>query len=182
MGFAVTWCAVPEKDADAFLARLRLKPTGKWERTPESLVSTTRLDTEWRLVRYNRYECPFLDANALARISKDHLVLVCRVEEHAMASSSEFWIEGRCHWCIEHRGEDGPKGLLVYGSPPGCFPAIKIQMEEAQRVAGGDEAGVNYLFEVPLKVAQAITGFKHDEGNNGVTDGRYAVLSDQEGS
>jgi hypothetical protein len=36
-------------------------------------------------------------------------------------------------------------------------------MEELQLAEGGDDAGVDYIFEIPLKVAQSLVGFKHDE-------------------
>jgi hypothetical protein len=36
-------------------------------------------------------------------------------------------------------------------------------MEDLQLAEGGDEAGVDYLFEIPLEVAKSLVGFKHDE-------------------
>ena len=40
-----------------------------------------------------------------------------------------------------------------------------------------DKAGVDYIFEVPLKVAQSIVGFKHDENCPHLSEGYFAVLS-----
>jgi hypothetical protein len=36
-------------------------------------------------------------------------------------------------------------------------------MEAKQKQEGGDEANVDYIFEIPLLVAKSITGFKHDQ-------------------
>jgi hypothetical protein len=94
-----------------------------------------------------------------------------------MASSAELWSDGRRKWRLSHEGEDGPEGLDVEGEPPASFAAIREAMEQAQVAAGGDEADVDYIFEIPLKVAQAIVGYKHDEDDVHVIDKRYVVLS-----
>jgi hypothetical protein len=80
-------------------------------------------------------------------------------------------------WWISHEGENGPKGLSTAGKLPESFSSIRNEMEKAQRTAGGDGAGVDYLFEVPLRVAQSIVGFKHDEDCAHMTEGQFVVLS-----
>ena len=163
MGFSATWCAVREEGAQKLLAQLSLSPTGATEEFPESLISTAKLDTGWRVIWYNKYGCPFLQPKDLGDISHEQDVLMCLVEEHVMASSAELWSGGQRQWRISHRGDDGPRGLATDGELPECFPAIRREMEEAQRAAGGEDADVDYLFEVPLRVAQTLVGFKHDE-------------------
>ena len=163
MGFAISWCAVPESAADAFLDRAGLTDTGKTEEIPESLIAVARLDTGWRLLWYNKYGCPFLGEAQRREHSRHHDLLYCLVEEHCMASSSEMWSGGSRKWWISHEGIDGPKGLDFSGDLPGDFQRIKTEMEETQKREGGDKAEVDYLFEIPLLVAKTITGFKHDE-------------------
>ena len=177
MGFSISWYAVREGGGQKLLARLGLSPTGETEEVPESLISTAKLDTGWRIIWYNEYECPFLRPEDLAVISNDEEVLMCRVEEHVMASSSELWAGGERKWAIAHLGEDGPKGLSVDGHLPECFASIRHEMENAQRAAGGDAAGVDHIFEIPLKVAQALVGFKHDEVCPHMTEEQFVVLS-----
>ncbi len=80
-----------------------------------------------------------------------------------MASSSEFWSNGRRKWSLSHEGENGPRGFTVAGDPPETLAGIQSDMEALQRAAGGDGADIDYLFEIPLKVAQSLVGFKHDE-------------------
>jgi hypothetical protein len=55
MGWAITWCAVREENAEQFLNQLRLSPTGETEEFPESLISMAKLDTGWRVIWYNKY-------------------------------------------------------------------------------------------------------------------------------
>ena len=57
MGFSITWCAVREENADKFVQKLRLTPTGQTEEFPESLDCMARLDTGWRLIWHNKYGC-----------------------------------------------------------------------------------------------------------------------------
>jgi hypothetical protein len=60
MGFSISWYAVREGGAQKLPDRLGLAPTGEAEEVPESLISTAKLDTGWRIIWYNEYECPFL--------------------------------------------------------------------------------------------------------------------------
>ena len=177
MGFAITWCAVRENEAQGFLDRLGLLPTGEREEIPESLISTAKLDTGWRLLWYNEYTCPFLGPSQLSEISRDQDVLLCLVEEHVMASSSELWSGGTRIWWISHEGEDGPNGLSTEGELPECFPSIRQEMERAQLAEGGAAAGVDHIFEIPLKVAETLVGFKHDESYAHVIDNSFEVLA-----
>jgi len=177
MGFAITWCAVREEKAEQFLQELGLTPTGQTEEFPDSLIASARFNTGWRVLWYNKYGCPFLRPKDLERLSLEREVILCLVEEHVMASSCEFWSGGKQKWRLSHEGEGGPKGLLVEGEPPANFPAIRGEMEQKQLVAGGDKADVDYIFEIPLKVAESIVGFKHDEGCDELTDGCFAVLT-----
>ena len=173
MGFSITWCAVRDGNAQKVLDQLGLSPTGETEDVPESLISTATLATGWRVIWYNEYGCPFLRPEDFAVISNGQDVLMCLVEEHVMASSLELWRDGDRRWWIAHEGEDGPKGLATEGDLPDCLASIRREMEDAQRAAGGDAAGVDYIFEIPLRVAQTLVGFKHDE----VTEEPFVVLS-----
>ena len=94
-----------------------------------------------------------------------------------MTSSAELWSKGVRKWWLSHEGENGPKGLEVDGEPPEIYPAIRKEMEDLQLAEGGDDAGVDYLFEIPLKVAQTLVGFKHDESCPHLIGGHFEVMS-----
>lgn len=175
MGFSVTWCAVREEDAQKLLEQVCLSSTGETEEFPESPVSMAKLDTGWRIIWCNKYGSPILEQQHLVDISRECDVLLCLVEEHVMASSSEFWSGGDRKWLISHQGDNGPKGLNATGELPACFPAIRAEMEEAQLVEGGDDADVDYIFEIPLKVAQSLVGFKHDEDCQHISKEQFIV-------
>ena len=165
MGFSILWCAVREEKAENFLHKLKLSPTGETEEFPDSLISVGQLNTGWRLLWYNKYDCPFLSRKTLAELSVDFEIVLCQVEEHVMASSAEFWAAGKRQWRIFHEGERGPEaGVMAEGKPPESYSAVKQEMEGRQREQPGKSGWiVDYMFDVPLKVAQQLVGFKHDE-------------------
>jgi hypothetical protein len=176
MGYAITWCAVREEAADQLLSHLGLSATGKTEEVPASHFSTAKLKTDWRLIWSNTYACPIL-TKRLPAFAGGHEVVLCQIEEHVMASSAEVWIGGDRKWWVSHEGEDGPKSLETQGELPQCFASIRENMEDAQRAEGGDAGEVDFIFEIPLKVAQALVGFKHDENYESVVEGNFVVLS-----
>ena len=163
MGFAITWFAVPEQHAADLLKQLQLTPTGEKQDIPEAPIAYAHLNTGWAILWFGQYDCPVFGDRELASISSRYDIIRCLVEEHVMASSVEFWSGGRQQWWISHQGEDGPKGLEVTGSVPDSLKTVRAKMEEAQRAEGGDDAEVDYIFEIPLKIAQGLAGFKHDE-------------------
>jgi len=177
MGHSVTWCAIREERAAESFEQLGLSLTTQTEEFPESPVTSARLDTGWRIIWFNEYG--FLKPSDLARLSSDQDVVLCLVEEHVMASSAEFWSHGKRQWLISHDGEDGPKGLMTDGKLPESFPAIRKEMEQEQLGAGGDQAEVDYIFEIPLKVAQSLVGFKHDEDFDRLADRDFVVMSSE---
>jgi hypothetical protein len=93
-----------------------------------------------------------------------------------MASSSELWSGGTRTWWISHEGIDGPKGLDFSGALPDNFQQIKSEMEAKQKQEGGKKAEVDYLFEIPLLIAESITGFKHDEVCPHVVGNQFKIM------
>lgn len=98
-------------------------------------------------------------------------IVLCRIEEHVMASSAESWSNGVQVWALSHHGENGPHDLDCSGTPPDSFPAIKAEMEAAQQEEAEGDMMVDHLFEIPLKVAHSLVGFKHDEDFSHVNEG-----------
>ena len=181
MGFAITWLAVKRGGMDQVLARLSLNRTGRFEDDPESPFSTARLTSGWQLLWINDYDAPVLAAEHLKVISCDQDILVCRVEEHIMASSAELWSSGQVAWSISHVGTNGPVGLDIVGQPPASFVAIRQDLEATQIAEGGMSADVDHIFDIPLQVARSLVGFKHDEDYEGAIEGRFEVLASARG-
>jgi hypothetical protein len=78
---------------------------------------------------------------------------------------------------IPRRGEHGAKGLTAEGLLPDSLAAIRTEMETAQIAEGGEKADVDYIFEIPLRVAKSIVGFKHDERCDHMPENQFHVMS-----
>ncbi len=93
-----------------------------------------------------------------------------------MFSSAEYWAGGNQIWSAEHVGENGPIHLKTSGILPPGFEAMASVHKEAQEADGGEKAGVDHYFDIPLNAAKEITGFKHDEDITGVDYESFEVL------
>lgn len=182
MGFAISWFAVKKENTNKLFEILKLNMTQETEEFPESTISTGELDTGWQILWYNKFTCPFIDEKILEEISNGFEIIRCLVEEHVMFSSSELWLNGKCKWKISHEGENGPIGLKFEGDLPNCFEQIKLEMEEEQKRENEVDAEVDYLFEIPLKIAEEIVGFKHDEECAHLSNGQFTVLKNENAS
>ena len=84
-----------------------------------------------------------------------------------MVSCAGAWSEGVLLWRAEHDCQQGLYHLYVEGEPPPEFVTLRAQAIAAQATAGGEEADVDCLFDVPVELARVATGFCHDEAPNG---------------
>jgi hypothetical protein len=165
MGFNVSWLAVRGKPAGSVLDLLRLKRTGEFEEVPESPVTGIALSYGWYVVFANDFG--FIDRAPLSRLSESAEVVTCAVEEHVMASSASGLKDGAAIWSILHDPQEGMQHLKVSGEPPDEFDAIRARLFAEQSAAGGDDSDVDYVFDVPVEMALALTGFRHDEWIDG---------------
>ena len=94
-----------------------------------------------------------------------------------MFSSVEYWASGNQVWRAEHVGENGPIHLKTSGALPGGFESMAAEQKEAQEADGGEKAGVDHYFEIPLNAAKEIIGFKHDEDIPGINYEGFEVLN-----
>jgi hypothetical protein len=96
-----------------------------------------------------------------------------------MYSSAELWENGTRIWKIEHQADDGIKNLAFTGKLPAAFESIRNKYALKQEEADRNNGGVDYYFEIPLVLAQQMTGFKHDKKNPEI-DGRFEELIESE--
>jgi hypothetical protein len=106
------------------------------------------------------------DPPRLARLPAKSRSITCVTLEHAMVSYSSLWHAGGHTWQIRHDSSQGSEHLELSGDLPAGFVGIrdigmrKGRAQEERRKPG--EWGVDYVFDVPLDTAAAITGFRHD--------------------
>lgn len=168
MGFAISWLAVRGNTESSVLASLGLEKTGKKEEIPESDWSTTRM-RDWIVIWCNSCE-PKRFSDAGSKLNGE--VIVCDVEEHVMFSSVAAFKDGTMSWRIAHDAQQANDHLLVEGRPPTSLG--RIQAEQFARVS--EDREVDFIFEIPIRVAQELVGFRHDETPTGMFEVLQAQL------
>jgi hypothetical protein len=176
MGFSLSWVGTRGMTPETVLAELGLRPTGDVEEMPESSFAATSLPSGWYVVVLGRYGHPLAADSMLARLSESAEVIAASLEEHVMCSWATCWRNGHELWRISHDPESGVgvQDLLVSGEPPETFDTIRESAFAEQRNESTDEAdAADFVFDVPLDVAESITGYKHDS-----VEGEFEVLEE----
>ncbi len=163
MGFSLEWLAVKNGKKDSVLASLGLRGTERFEGIPESDLTGASLPAGWYMIVSNRGSLALMEKMMLARASAEAEVVCCFVEEHCMCSSAQGWRDGSEIWSVFHEaGTGGISHLETKGNLPAAFNAIRDRQRAKQEAAGGSNAGVDYIFDIPVELAHALTGYRHD--------------------
>lgn len=164
MGFSLSWVAVKGGTPQDVLNELCLRPTGARAEIPETAADGAALPGGWYLVVSNRDELKLTEEATLKSLSYLGEAIACFVEEHVMVSTAMCYSKGAWIWTVKHDAQKGADHLRALGKPPAEFAAIRDRLLKEQ--AEGD-ADVDYVFEIPVELAQALTGFRHDEAPPG---------------
>ena len=162
MGFGIGWIAVNSRSPEAALAEMGLKRTGESDEMFDFEVSGYRTPSGWYVMIFNDPSAALVADEVMQRLSKEHVVLRANIEEHVMYSSAEAWADGTQQWELIHDSAEGIYHLEVTGNPPKAFDEIRKACV-AEQDADGEDSDVDYIFDVPLKLALEVTGFMHDE-------------------
>jgi len=163
MGVSLSWLAAHGKSPEAVREELQLRGTGTPGDIPESSFVGSTSNAGWYLIVARGCEHRIISAPVLERVSAGCEVLTYTVEEHVMFSEATGWQNGKRLWRVTHKGEDGPKGILAEGTLPAEYTSIRDNYISRQDSEGGEEADVDFLFEIPVVLAQTFVGYKHDE-------------------
>jgi hypothetical protein len=176
MGFAVSWIAISGKEPQRVLEELGLSRTGEKEEFPESEFTCASLPGPWFLVFANEFDSPITSEEALSSLSLGCKLVSCKVEEHVMFSSATCYSNGSQTWRVEHDAQQSIYHLSAAGSPPAQLDEAHAKLKQEQDNAGGANADVDFIFDVPVAVAQAITSYRHDMDIEGADSEPFEVL------
>src|SRR4029453_18539291 len=177
MGSSASWLAVRGKPRSAVLEWIGLAATGMFERVPESPVVGMELAGRWYVVRYDFFAGE-LEGFAL-QISPGCEVVLGRVDEAVMCSTASGWRNGCELWSVMHDSQQGPDHLQVRGSPPPEFPFIRDRLLREQARSQACDSSEDYLFDIPLVLAETITVFRYDETPEEASSPIFEVLQRQ---
>jgi hypothetical protein len=138
-----------------------LVDTAEPDEANESPISGSELPGGWYVLFLNDLIHPYMSAETLRELSSGCTVLGCQVEEHVMVSASFLYKNGTRMWKVLHEAEKGLYDLQIDGVPPESFSISEFR--QRQDAAGGEVAGVDYIFDAPLELARRICGYRHDQ-------------------
>ena len=165
MGFSVSWLAVKTDDLDQLFEVADVAPTTESDECLESEFSGSGLQSGWYFFQTQGCDHPIISGDSLSKISKLGETIACSVEEHVMVSVAEGWNDGARSWSIAHNAQEGMFDLSADGELPAHYEATKNDFVSQQNAEGGEDADVDFIFDIPLQVAKRICGYKHDEGS-----------------
>lgn len=153
MGYSNSWLAVRASE-EAVLSVLALEKTGHRASLGRRDWSGTQIG-DWTVIWSPTFEPKrFRDAV----LTLDGEVLVLDVEEHVMFVSASLFKDRRLSWRVVHDAQKSPDHLSAEGTPPEPFSGIRD--EELARA--GSDPDVDFVFEIPVRLAEELVGFRHD--------------------
>jgi hypothetical protein len=147
-------------DKNDVLPLIGFVDTGEADEANEWPVSAAALPTGWYVVFFNDFL--FTTPERLSQFSAGGAVIACQIEEHIMASACYFYRSGRHVWTVTHDSTNGCYDLSVDGDPPDPFRTLRDGLLKQQREAGGDKASIDFVFDIPVELASALCGYRHD--------------------
>ena len=163
MGLSHSWMAVKASSRTAALEALGFLETGD-EADLSALFAGAELATGWYVIRSRDVE--FATPKRLSQVSAASGVgLAGQVEEHVMVSSLRRFDDGDETWWVIHEPEKGIFDLSFGGAPPKLLSEIRERLVAVQQSEGGEEANVDFIFEVPVQLGVALCGYRVDGGD-----------------
>jgi hypothetical protein len=175
MGYSLAWLAAQGKPPQSLFAELDLRRTGKPSEYPDDPLVGAPLDGGWYLLVARGCDHRMIGEQFLKTLSRRCRVIACSIEEHVMYSGAALWENGERVWSVSHQGDENLHDLSANGALPDFFAGVRDELLAKQAAEGGKDAGVDYVFEIPLEVARRITGFAHDSAASVEID-RFEVL------
>lgn len=161
MGVAASWLAVRGRSRASVLHELCLAATGQFEEIPESPIVAVDLPGGWFIVLYNFFAGE-LDTIAM-QLSIGCDVVMARMDENVLCSTASAWRD-RCEiWSLMHDAQESHDHFQIRGTPPPEFAAIRQRLASKQLNSEATALPEDYLFDVPLALVDAMTGFRCDE-------------------
>lgn len=161
MSINLTWFAIQGVDPETFLERAGFEDTGEPDEYYEAETCGGQMPDGWYVLVTEKMG--LVDPAKLKQWSAGGRLIACVVYEGAMNSLAMEWRDGKQVWSVFWDGSAEEKQLQVEGQLPESFEAIKTDITNLQAEADRDGGEVDLVFELPLDLAEEITGFRHDQ-------------------
>ena len=174
MGYRISWVGFNGLSKDEVLRLLGATDTGAIDEANEAPFSGAEIPGGWFILFSNDFG--FASKEALASLSSNCDVVACQVLESVGVSMAYAYSHGTEQWAVLHDEQKGIRDLVVSGSPPPAFEKIRARLSLEQEAQGGESAGVDYFFDIPVETAEAVCGFRHDRWEFEWGEPKFTVL------
>jgi hypothetical protein len=172
MGFHISWLAVRGTAPDVIRTELELVETAKHASIPDADILGKQLGSGWYLLCFNSTGLPARIDRRIIDLSRGAELVACVIDGSTNLSLAHGYANGTCQWQVAHDSfGSGPKHLKTSGTLP---PAYRKIRDEQLAKEAADDGVVDHIFDIPVRVAYQITGFRHDQPGAG--DPPYIVL------
>lgn len=150
MGFSVAWVALRGADPQTLYDAFGVEPTETTDDFSSYPLVAVSVSGGWTVVLANLAaggDERLFDPAFLAKVSKLAPAVFFCSDTGSKDSGVAQWEEGACRWSLVHdpEAEEGP--LLRAGEVPEPLASVRVAADP---------------FEVPTRIAHALTGFRHD--------------------
>jgi hypothetical protein len=161
MGFKVSWLGCKGLDAAETLRRLGLRDTGVWDEAREAPFTVASIPGGWVILWSNDFG--YVADEVMASLSRGATVIGCQIHEGMMYAASTLYHDGERLWSVAHDAQEGSHDLQIEGAPPAVFEEIRDKLWAQQSADDEHPFPVDFIFDAPVDLAQAITGFRYDQ-------------------
>lgn len=164
MGFSHSWIAVRGVTREQALEALGMEISAV-QRDFLDGVALIDWNDDWLLAISDDSEEAF-DGH-LAQLAPLGEAVACSMIESVMYSEARGYASGKETWRVVHdpNEDESLYSLQITGSPPNRLESIARDAKAEQDKEGGEESDVDFIFEVPPRLAEAICGFMLGEGD-----------------
>ena len=89
-------------------------------------------------------------------------ILIAQVYEGGMLSCLFSYEDGIKSWDVMHDSSKGLTNLDIEGTPPKIIDEVRGEMTLAQHMDEGQDADVDYFFDIPIVLGKRLCGFQHN--------------------
>lgn len=177
MSVVVGWIAVESTDRDHMLEALGLVEAPD-ARKPTASICT--LPNGWSILFTVDFAFPTPERMAL--LSEGGAAIAVSADDRSMFSVVRGYERGEAVFAIEHDGgQQGVRHIETAGKLPEQWPPILDQAIREQDEEDQGDAQVDYLFDAPMALAEALCGYRHDRPWPEGQEQKMTLLAEKKG-
>lgn len=162
MGYSISWVAFKGLPLAKAALVFGLAQSGQSDEAFDFAYNGATVGQNWSVVLFNDVNIHLVDEKRLANLSTGRDMVVVHNIDAVMLQWAEQWRDGHEVWSIQHTSADGARNLEATGNLPTCFEEIRRARFADQDREDAGAAAIDFIADIPLEVAECVTGFRHN--------------------